>query len=70
MAQPNPMECPHCKGSLTQATAPFSVDRKGYHISWNSLPAWVCSQCGEPLFEAEEVNHIQRALELFDGENV
>lgn len=62
------MECLHCKGKMVQGEAPFSIDRKGYHISWDSVPAWICTQCGEPYFEAEEIDHIQRALEQVDAE--
>ncbi len=57
------MECFHCKGKMAKANAPFSADRNGYHISWDSVPAWVCTQCGEALFEENEVNHIQKALQ-------
>lgn len=61
------MECVHCKGRMERATAPFSVDRNGYHVSWDAVPAWVCSQCGEPYFEAAEVDRIQRALAALDA---
>jgi YgiT-type zinc finger domain-containing protein len=63
------MECVHCKGKLVRATAPFSVTRNGYHIAWDAIPAWVCSQCGEPLFEAHELELIQDALQRLDEEN-
>ena len=49
------MECFHCKGKMVKGNSPFSVDRNGYHISWESIPAWVCTQCGEALFEENEV---------------
>ena len=62
------MECLYCKGAMKQGSAPFSADRNGYHISWESIPAWVCTQCGEPLFEAKEVEHIQNALKKVDDE--
>lgn len=62
------MECIHCKGSLKPASAPFSVARKGYHIYWASVPAWVCAQCGEPYFESREVDAIQKALTILDAE--
>ena len=62
------MECPHCKGLMKQATAPFRADRRGYHVVWDALPAWLCTQCGEPLFEAKEVDAIQKTLELIDRE--
>ena len=60
------MECLHCKGRMVRATAPFSIDRKGYHIVWEAIPAWVCTQ----FFEAGEVESIQRALMAVDRESV
>jgi hypothetical protein len=62
------MDCLHCKGEMVKGKAPFSVDRNGYHIAWESVPAWVCSQCGEPYFEAAEIGHIQSALKQIDFE--
>lgn len=64
------MECFHCKGKMVRSGAPFSADRHGYHVSWESVPAWVCTQCGEALFEENEVNHIQKALQDLDRESV
>ena len=54
---------------MKRGTAPFSLDRNGYHISWDAVPAWVCSQCGEPFFEAREVDLIQKALNDLDRES-
>jgi YgiT-type zinc finger domain-containing protein len=62
------MECLHCKGRMERKTAPFSLDRKGYHVSWDAIPAWVCTQCGEPYFEAREVDLIQKALAAMERE--
>lgn len=62
------MECLHCKGKMIRGSAPFSVDRNGYHLTWESVPAWVCTQCGEAFFEENEVNHIQKALRQVDRE--
>lgn len=64
------MECFHCKGKMISGHAPFSADRNGYHIVWESIPAWVCPQCGEALFEENEVNHIQKALQNIDSETL
>nr|VFJ96563.1 MAG: YgiT-type zinc finger domain-containing protein [Candidatus Kentron sp. H]VFJ97974.1 MAG: YgiT-type zinc finger domain-containing protein [Candidatus Kentron sp. H]VFK03116.1 MAG: YgiT-type zinc finger domain-containing protein [Candidatus Kentron sp. H] len=64
------MECFHCKGRMMRKVAPFSVDRKGYHITWEAIPAWVCTQCGEPFFEEKETNHIQMALRKIDHETM
>jgi YgiT-type zinc finger domain-containing protein len=63
------MECLHCKGRLVKGTAPFSIDRGGYHLHWDAVAAWVCTQCGEPLFEGREVDVIQEAIKALDKEN-
>lgn len=57
------MNCPHCKGIVEKGSVPFSADRNGYHISWDSMSAWVCTQCGESLFEENEVKHIHSRLQ-------
>jgi YgiT-type zinc finger domain-containing protein len=54
---------------MKRATAPFSLDRNGYHVAWDAIPAWVCTQCGEPFFESREVDLIQKALKELDRES-
>ena len=48
------MKCIHCEGQMKKDVAPFHIDRKGYHLSLDAVPAWVCGQCGEPrrIFKA------------------
>jgi YgiT-type zinc finger domain-containing protein len=60
------MECLYCKSQMEKGTAPFSIDRNGYSISWDAIPAWVCEQCGKSLLEANEVDTIQDALTVID----
>jgi YgiT-type zinc finger domain-containing protein len=62
------MDCLYCKAKMRRGTDPFSIDRQGYHISWDAVSAWVCDQCGESLFEANEVDKIQEALAALDRE--
>lgn len=62
------MECLYCKGQMQRGTAPFTIERNGYRVSWDAVPAWICAQCGEPLFEAREVDLIQEALSSLDRE--
>ncbi len=60
------MKCLHCRGTMQRKTAPFHIDRKGYHLTLDAIPAWVCTQCGEPYFDEAEVQAIQdliRAVE-------
>lgn len=60
------MKCIHCQGSMEHRTAPFHIDRKGYHLTLQKVPAWVCSQCGEAYFEEYEVEAIQRVINSID----
>ena len=53
------MKCLHCRGEMKKGSTPFHIDRKGCHLALDKVPAWVCSQCGEPYFEAAEVDAIQ-----------
>lgn len=61
------MKCIHCQGQMRRATAPFHVDRKGYHLLLDAVPAWVCVQCGEAYFEEIEVESIQEAIRALDN---
>ena len=62
------MEGLSCRGQMRWEKAPFRADRQGYAVSWDSLPAWVCPQCGEVLFEVREVDLIQEALAVLERE--
>ena len=55
---------------MKRTTAPFRIDRKGFHLSLDAVPAWVCGQCGEPYFEEREVQTIQRLLSQLDKQTV
>lgn len=60
------MKCLYCQGTMEPGTAPFHVDRKGYHLTIDALPAWVCTQCGQPYFEETAVAAIQGIIEAVD----
>ncbi len=60
------MNCFHCKGRMKRGTAPFHVDRKGYHLVLDAVAAWVCPQCGEVYFEESEVDTIQEVIRTVD----
>lgn len=60
------MKCMHCQGEMVYKTAPFHIDRKGYHLMLESVPAWVCTQCGESYFEEQEVDTIQDVIRSLD----
>jgi YgiT-type zinc finger domain-containing protein len=44
---------------MKRGAAPFHVDREGCHLLLDTVPAWVCAQCGEAYFEEKEVDAIQ-----------
>ncbi|MDQ3918413.1 MAG: YgiT-type zinc finger protein [Acidobacteriota bacterium] len=56
----------YCQGRLERGAAPFHVDRKGYHLLLDRIPALVCSQCGEVYFEEAEVDSIQAVIRAVD----
>jgi YgiT-type zinc finger domain-containing protein len=60
------MECLHCKGKMVRGTAPFHIDRRGYHLVFDTVPAYVCQQCGEVYFDEPEVDSIQEAIRAVD----
>jgi YgiT-type zinc finger domain-containing protein len=60
------MKCHYCQAEMKKATAPYHVDRHGYHLSFDNVPAWVCSQCGQAYFEEHEVDEIQNAIRELD----
>ena len=56
------MKCIHCKGKMNKGYAPFHIDKKGYHLTLDEVPAWVCQQCGEVYFDESEVDSIQEII--------
>jgi len=56
----------YCQGQMVRGAAPFHIDRKGYHLLLDSIPAWVCGQCGEVYFEEAEVDSIQAVIRAVD----
>jgi len=60
------MKCMHCHEHMNKQTAPFHIDRKGYHLTLDAVPAWVCQQCGEVYFEEPEVDSIQEIIQAVE----
>lgn len=56
------MECLYCKGTLVRGKVPFTIHREGYHFVLDEAPAWVCDQCGEPMFDEKDMDAIQRVV--------
>lgn len=60
------MNCIYCQGKMERGIAPFHIDRKGYHLTLDRIPAWLCPQCGEVYFDESEVESIQEVLRALD----
>ena len=60
------MKCMYCDGDMVRKTAPYHVDRNDVHVILDHVPAWVCTQCGEILFEEREVAEIQKLTRVVD----
>src|SRR4051794_29132529 len=59
-----PLRCIRCDGRVERGAAPVHIERPGYRVAWEALPAWVCSRCEAPYFEEREVTLIRQALSL------
>jgi YgiT-type zinc finger domain-containing protein len=60
------MKCLLCKGEMEKSSVAYTVDRKGYHLFIEKIPAYVCSQCGERYFEEKEVAAIQSMIQALE----
>jgi YgiT-type zinc finger domain-containing protein len=60
------MKCMYCQGQMKKGTAPFHIDRQGYHLTLDAVPAWVCQQCGEVYFDEKEVASIQDIIKAVE----
>lgn len=56
------VRCIRCEGKMERGTAPVRIERDGYRVDWDGLPAWVCSRCEASYFEESEVKMVRRAL--------
>ena len=61
------MKCIHCRGPLRKGAAPFHIDRKGCHVLFQQIPAWVCDQCGESYLEDKEIDSVQDLIRVIDA---
>jgi len=61
------MECVYCRGTLARKEVSYTASRRGYHLIIDDVSAWVCEQCGEPLFDEATVDTIQEVLRGVDA---
>lgn len=60
-------ECTYCEGRLARKKVSYTANRRGYYLIIDDVPAWMCEQCGEPLFDKETVDAIQEVLRGVDA---
>jgi len=60
------MKCMHCQGKMKHGKAPFEIEKNGYRLRLERIPAWICTQCGEIYFEERSVDSIQKVIQAVD----
>lgn len=60
------MKCYFCGGEMKKGKTTYTVNKKGYHLLIDEVPAWICEQCGEPYFEGDVVDAIQKIVGELD----
>lgn len=61
------MECIYCRGKMVKGMTSYVVNRKGYHLVLDNVPAYICTQCGEPFFESKGVVLVQDMIRDIDS---
>jgi uncharacterized protein with PIN domain len=56
------LRCLRCDGRVVRSEAPVEVERAGVRVSWEALPAWVCTRCEAAYFEERQVQSVRQAL--------
>ena len=57
-----PMKCLYCQAPVERSAARVQVERDGYQLAWQHLPAWVCTHCQQAYFEPGEVQMVRQAV--------
>lgn len=56
------MKCMYCQAVLKQGKITHTINRYGYHLVIDNLPAYICPQCGESLLDEKAVGIIQKTI--------
>ena len=56
------MKCDLCGGTVERQLVSYTLFYEGNWIIVEHVPANVCQQCGERLFEPETVDHLQKII--------
>ncbi len=60
------MKCHFCGGEMKKGKTTYTLNRSGYHLLIDDVPAWVCMQCNEAYFEENAVDTIQFMIKNLD----
>ena len=60
------MKCVYCMGAMKKGVVPFHIDRRGIHVTFDAVPAMVCVQCGQAMFDEAEARAIEEVVEAID----
>ena len=60
------MVCHFCKGTMQKGKTSYTVNRKGYHLVIDEVPAYICDQCKEPYFDEPGVRLVQELIRDLD----
>lgn len=61
------MDCPNCQGEVHPGSTSYTVNRNGYHLIIDDVPALVCDQCHDPLFAEDTVRLVQQMIRALDA---
>jgi len=60
------MKCANCGHEINKVISRYSINRNGYQLNLEGVPAYGCSSCGAKYFKEAEVDAIQMMLEHLD----
>jgi YgiT-type zinc finger domain-containing protein len=60
------MECHFCGGEMNKGKTTYTLNRSGYHLLIDDVPAWISGQCNEVYFKENTVDIIQEIIKKLD----
>ena len=60
------MQCHFCGGDMKKGKTTYTLNRAGYHLLIDDMPAWICAQCSEVYFEENAVEIMQELSKKMD----
>jgi len=60
------MRCANCGHKITEVKSRYCINRNGYQLNLEGVPAFGCPSCGARYFKEAEVDAIQSMLEDLD----